>query len=550
MFINPAKSLVKGGDSNVPAVQEIASMVSRQRKIAIAVGAAIFVLAIVYGLLLTDRYESRLEILVEQTQLRRADPVVTGDANAQPIVNQQNDTSDQTLNSEMALLRSQNVLRQVVTSCGLDTKPGLYYGAIEALWKVADRMGASGALNTVAFVLPFLHRPTQEELTERAIGRLAGKLQIENIKLSDIIAISYRSSHPQEAAHVLQVLGDVYLNEHALARYPHGELQFFQKQTEQARAELVKDEQQLVKFTQAGGVANGETQLQNALRRMSDTAAAQDQVRAQISATSHRISSLEEQASHIPTRQTTVLKSSDSALLVQQLKSQLLDLEMKRTQLLTQYQPDYPLVTEVNQQIAQAKSALTDAQKAQVEEKTTDRDPAYEMVREELTRARVELAGFEAQAAVLASEYTNDDHQVRWLQQQTIQQQDLVQQEKTAEENYLLLLHKQQEAQVAEGLDKRGIFNVSVVQTASIPALPVHSAFWYLMYGALLSVLAAFGAAIGADRLDPTLRTADEVEIALHAPVLIVMPLTADGPPILDEGKILPDRIRAMLKLT
>lgn len=550
MFISPARSLGKGGDSYMSAVQEIASMVSRQRNIAIAVGAAILALAIVNGLLLTDRYESRMEILVEQTHLRRADPVATGEANAVPIVNQENDTSDETLNSEMALLRSENVLWQVVTKCGLDAKPGLYYGAIDALWKAADGMGADGAMNTIAFVLPFLRRPTREERTEKAIGRLAGKLEVENIKLSDIIAITYRSSHPQEAAHVLQVLGDVYLNEHALARYPHGELEFFQKQTEQARVELVKDEQQLVKFTQANGVANGETQLQNALRRMSDTAAAQDQLRAQISATGHRISSLEGQASHIPARQTTVLKSSDSAQLVQQLKSQLLDLEMKRTQLLTQYQSDYPLVTEVNQQIAQAQSALTDAQKAQVEEKTTDRDPAYEMVREELTRARVELAGFEAQAAVLASEYASDDHQVRWLQQQTIQQQDLAQQERTAEENYLLLLHKRQQAQVSEGLDKRGIFNVSVVQTASVPALPVHPAFWYLTYGVFLSMLAAFGAAIGVDRLDPTLRTADEVEMALHAPVLIVMPLTADGPLILDEGKVLPDRNRTLLNLT
>jgi uncharacterized protein involved in exopolysaccharide biosynthesis len=548
MFFKPVRSLGTG-DSSVPAVQEVAAMVSRQRKIALAVGAAIFFFAVIYGLLLTDRYEARMEILVEQQQLRRADPVVTGDANAQPIVNQETSTSDETLNSEIALLRSQNVLRQVVTSCGLDAQAGVYYSAVENLWWAADRLHASRVLSKVAVVIPFLRRPTEEQLIEKAMGRLAGKLEIEIIKLSDVITVSYRSSNPQQAAHVLQVLGNVYLSEHALARYPHGEVEFFQKQTEQARANLIQDEQQLVKFTQAGGVANGETQLQDALKRLSDATAAQDQVRAQISATTRRIGELQEQASSIPARQTTVLKSADSAVLLQQLKSQLLDLEMKRTQLLTQYQPEYPLVTEVNQQIAQAQTALRDAEKSQVEERTTDRDPNYELVREELTRGRVELAGLRAQAASLASEYATDDHEVRWLQQQMMQQQDLIRQEKTAEDNYLLLLHKQQEAQVSEALDKRGIFNVSVVQTASVPALPVHPASWYVMYGALLSILAAFAAAVGADRLDPTLRTPEEVEAALRAPVLVVMPLLPDGPPILDE-KVLPVPNRSILKLT
>lgn len=548
MLFNPVRSLGTG-DTSVPTLQEFAAAVSRQRKIALVVGTAIFLFAVIYGLLLTDRYEARMEILVQQSQLRRADPVVTGDANAQPVVNQESTTSDETLNSEIAILRSQNVLRQVVTNCGLDSEAGLYYGTVENLWQLADRLHAGGALSKVAVVLPFLRRPTQEELTEKAMGRLAGKLEIEIIKMSDVIAVSYRSSNPQQAAHVLQVLGESYLSEHALARYPHGELDFFKKQTEQARANLIQDEQQLVKFTQAGGVANGETQLQDALKRLSDTTAAQDQVRAQISATTRRIGELQQQADSIPTRQTTVLKSADSAILLQQLKSQLLDLEMKRTQLLTQYQPNYPLVTEVNQQITQAQAALRDAQASQVEERTTDRDPNYELVREELTRSRVELAGIRAQAASLASEYDSDDHEVRWLQQQMVQQQDLMRQEKAAEDDYLLLLHKQQQAQVSEALDKRGIFNVSIVQTASAPALPMHPAWWYPMYGALLSLLAAFASAVGADRLDPTLRTPDEVEAALRAPVLVVMPLFPNGPLTLDD-KVLPSPKRSILKLT
>jgi len=550
MSWNPARALSRP-QSSVPAVQDMLCMVDRQRQVALVVFMAIFAFAMVYGLLLSDRYEARMEILVEQQQLRRADPVMTGDPNAQPVVNQQNVTSDEILNSEIALLRSQDVLRQVVTRCGLDQKPGLWFGAIDALWNIAGHLNMTGALNSVATYLPMLQKPSREAATEKAVSRLAGKLQIEVIKLSDVISISYRSGKPQQAAAVLHALGDVYLNEHVLAHRPAGELEFFQKQTSEAHDVLASAEQKLVSFTQNGGVANGETQLQDALKRLSDTKAAEDQTQAEIAGTEYSVSALENQASKIPERETTVLKSSDSALLLQQFKSSLLDLQMKRTQLLTQYQPTYPLVVEVDQQIAQAKAALADAQKSQVQEKTTDRDPNYEQVQENLTRSRVDLAGLRARAMSLAGEYAADEKQVRWLEQQGMSQQDLLRQAKAAEDNYLLLLHKAQEARISEALDKRRIFNVSIVQTASAPALPVHPAWWYVMYGGLLSVLIAFAAAAGADRMDPTLRTSDEVEGILHTPVLVVLPLAPAVPNLIENSRSLSSRAnRPFLKLT
>lgn len=548
MSWNTTTAIVRA-ENNLPAAHEIGAMIVRQRHIGVLVGATLFVFAVVYGLLLTDRYEARMEILVAQSQLRRADPVVTGEANAQPIVSSQSDTSDETLNSEIALLRSENVLRQVVKQSGLDRPTGLYYGTLDGMWGAAGKLHLSGVLRAAAVMLPFLRQPTEEQLTEKAVNRLAGKLQIEIVKLSDVIAISYRSSSPQQAAKVLRVLGNVYLNEHALAHYPAGELQFFQAQTEEAHAALTKSEQALVSFTQAHGVANGDTQLQDALKRLSDTKAAQDQTQAEIAATTQRIGALRHEATAIPQRQTTVLRSSDSAILLQQLKSQLLDLQLKRTQLLTQYQPTYPLVTEVDKQIAQAQAALADANRSQVEEKTTDRDPDYELVREEMTRARADLAGLQAQSATQGAELAADDREARWLEQQSVTQQALMRQKQAAEYNYLLLLHKEEAARVDQGLDRQRIFNVSIVQSPSVPALPVHSAWWYLIYGGLLGIFAGAGAALGADRLDPTLRTADEVESELRLPVLAVMPLSAEGQELRGAPMFLPRQLRNIWKL-
>lgn len=173
-----------------------------------------------------------------------------------------------------------------------------------------------------------------------------------------------------------------------------------------------------------------------------------------------------------------------------------------------------------------------------MQEKTTDRDPNFEQVREDLTRSRTELANLEARAGSLAIEDAVYQNEARRLQQQGVSQGDLLRTAKAAEDNYLLLLHKQEEARISDELDRRRIFNVSIVEAASVPALPVHSAFWYLTRGAMLGLLFAFAAAAGADKLDPTLRTPDEVELALHTPVLAMLTLPAKASPyVIDDGR-------------
>jgi uncharacterized protein involved in exopolysaccharide biosynthesis len=505
MLLNTARILDRP-PSSVPTAQQFVTVLSRQRRLAIAAFAVTFGAVIVFGLLLSERYEARMEILVEQ--LRRGAPVLTGGSDTPAVVNDKS-TTEETLNSEIALLRSQDAMKEVVVACGLDSK--------ESRW---DSMR-----NRAAGFLPFLHQPTQGERTANAIQRLTSKLRIEVLKMSNIIVISYRSNDRQLAARVLNTLGDVYLEEHARAHRPAGELEFFQKETGEARAQMEDAEQNLVRFTRTAGVASGQTELNDALRRLSDVQAQQGEIQTAIAGTERRIGTLTEQTHVIPERQTTLLRTSDSAILQQQLKSSLLNLEMRRTELLTKFQQNYPLVVEVEKQIVQARTALADAEAAPIQEKTTDRDLTYEMVREDLARSSTELATLHARASSLDQQAAEYRARVGWLQKQSVAQGDLIRITQAAENNYMLLLHKQEEARISDELDSRRIFNVSIVQRASVPELPVHAASWYLMYGAMLGMIFSFATAAGADRLDPTFRTLDELELVLQVPVLAALPL-------------------------
>jgi uncharacterized protein involved in exopolysaccharide biosynthesis len=526
-----AARILESGACDAPAVDGFLQMLWRQRRVAAISFVMILLAAIVFGLFLADRYEARTEILVEQTQLRRAEPVMSGGADAQPIVNQQS-SGDQELNSEIALLNSQDVLRQVVAACKLDSRLGMVDSTIDNAWKTADYLHLDGALQIASRMLPLLRRPSEEEKIAKAVDRLANELNISVIKLSNVIAISYRSSDRQLAASVLRALDDAYLKQHALAHHPPGELAFFQQETEQARASLNDAEGKLVQFTQAGGVASAQIELEDAEKRLSDAEASQNELRTSIAGTERRLAVLESQANEISPRQTTQLKSADNGLLLGQLQSSLLDLEIKRTGLLTKFQPTYPLVREVDRQIEQTKAALTDAQKGQVEEKTTDRDPNYEQVREELTRSHSELANLIGRSMLLSRQQKANQEEVRRLEAQGVAQGDLTRNAKAAEDNYLLLLHKQEEARISDELDQQRLFNVSVVEAASVPTLPVHSAVWYLLRCTFLALLCALASAAGADRLDPMLRTQAELESILGVPVLASLELpTRQLPP-------------------
>jgi uncharacterized protein involved in exopolysaccharide biosynthesis len=522
--------------SNTPVLYDIGAVVSRQRKLAGVAFAVAFIAFLLFGLLFSDRYEARMEIMVNESQLLRAEPVLTGQPNAQPIVDQQGANGDQTLNSEIALLQSQNVLQEVVETCGLNTTPGTLDRMLLAVWSMADASHSADILGAVAKGLPFLSRPTPQEMTAKGVQRLSEKLRIEVLKMSNVISVTYTSNDQHLAAKVLNTLGNVYLKEHALAHYPPGELKFFEQQTSEAGTAMEQAEAKLTAFTQSSDVASGQIQLENALRRLSDDTSGLEAARASIAAVKQRIQSLRTQATQIPERQLTQLKTSESDVLLQNLRQSLLNLETKQTALLTQYQPTYPLVIEVKKQIAQTRAALSDAENSQLQAKTTDRDPNYEMVREDLTRSQSDLAALTARAFALNRQIVAETGAVDTLQKESMIQQGLMRNAKAAEDNYLMLLEKEQEARISEALDREGVFNVSIVQPAVVPQLPIHSAIWYVLCGALLSILCAFATAIGAERLDPKVRSLDELEAMLCAPVLAVLtlPFTALPPRIVN----------------
>ena len=491
------------GAMRSPTARDVLALIFRHRTLIGASFLAIFLGVVIGTWMLPMQYQASMKILVKR---ERVDPVVTPVSNVQAAAG---DVSLEDLNTEVELLKSRDLLEKVVVSCGLDTiKDDSFLNRILSYCGIGER-SSSG---------PGTRIP-------RAVGALANNLTVEPITRSKMIDIRYQGGEPQLAAKVLQTLASLYLEKHLAVHRPPGALDFFSKQADQYRRELAAAEQQMAEFRRTEGVVSVEIEKDLTLRKLSDFEAQLRESQAAEAAVGQRIKSLEAQVAATPARVTTEVRTSDNPYLLQQLKSTLLNLGLKRTELLTKYEPGYRTVQEVDTQIAQTQEALRQAEQSALRDEVTGLDKTRQWLDEELARARSESATVKARSIEIAKSLGAYRDSARQINRREVQHADLARTVKTAEENYLLYQHKQEEARISDELDRRRIVNVSIAEAATVPAQS-SSPNWRLslVAGGILALLGSFGLAFMVDRLDPCFRTPDEVQDFLGVPVIASLP--------------------------
>ncbi len=481
----------------IPTLRDLAMVLFRQRKVFVCVSGAVLLAAVLYAFAGTT-YQANMKVLVRRG---RADAPVTAEENA-PLDLTRTAITEEELNSEVELLRDDEVLRRVVEETGVGGRDWLHF----------LRRGEGKA-----------------ERDERAARRLAKKLQVEPVKKTNLIAISYASDDPRVAAKVLQSVANAYLEKHMEVHRPAGQFRFFDQQRGESRLQLEEAKGKLIEFTARHGVVEAAQQRDLALQKLSEVDANFRQTRIDLAETEQRVKELSDQITKLPERTTTQVRISDNPELLKALKSSLLDLQLKRTQLLTKFEPSHRLVQEVDQQIAQAEATIAAENALPLRDETTDKNAHYEWAKAELQHAQVQLKALQAREAATAAQEAAYQATARQLGDDAVTQDDLLSAEKAAEESYLLYVKKQEEARMDDALDELGIVNVAIAERPVAPALPVWSAWTVLVIGLAAAGAAGTGAAFVADYVDPAFRTPDDVLVYLDSPVLASLPRRARG---------------------
>jgi uncharacterized protein involved in exopolysaccharide biosynthesis len=479
-----------------PTLRDLFGILFRQRRVAVISFVLVLLGVFVYGLI-TPAYQAKMEVLVRRG---RVDPVVTpAPTSTSPFERQE--VSEEELNSEVELLRDDEILRTVVRDTAL--------GADEHGW------------------LRFWEQDDPEVKTARAVRKLGRQLNVEPVRKTTLIAVTYKSSNPGKAARVLQSLAKAYLERQQQVHRPSGEFSFFDQQMEQSQQTLEQAELRMMDFAHHEGVVSAELERDLALQKLSEADGSNHQTQVQIAEAERRVRMLEAKLQSTPERTVTQIRTADNAQLLEKMKSRLLELLLKRTELLTRFQPSYKLVLEMDGQIAETQATIAAENLEPVKDETTDQDTTHEWVRTELAKAQVELSGLQARAqanGIVLSAY----HQTaQRLGDHAILQEQLRRNLKAAEEKYLLYANKREEARIGDALDHGGILNVTIAEQPVAPVLPTRSRTSLALVGLLLASSVSTGLAFAADSLDPAFRTPDELTAYLDTPVLASLPQQA-----------------------
>jgi succinoglycan biosynthesis transport protein ExoP len=486
-----------------PAVMTLRDMLAplfRHRRIVIASFCCVFIAATLVAWIWAARYYvAKMQVMVEQD---RSDPAVTPGQNA--AVANKGITEDE-LSSEIALLQGPDILRSVAVTCGLGAKPSF-----------SD------------VFLPSDPQRRQAIKTEGAAMGLARAITVEQEKTSDVINVKYgKTGDPETPACVLQTLGKLYLEKHLQLQRPAGSADFFAQETEKYKQALADSEAKLSQFSRTEGVAAPEILRTDMAGQVATSEAALYTAQQAIAADTKRIENIKEQLKTTPARSSTAESSVAANILMENLQATLLAAQVKHSQLLMKYDPSYPLVKEADQEIAQTQEAITNAEKAKYVNQTTDRDPTFELLREDEAKTEADLASEKATAGALVNTIKGMRAQTVELDQDAVKESALVRDAKADEGNYLLYLNKREQERTSDALDLKRIANVAIAVPAVVPVMPAHSPLLIMFLGLVMAVFVAIGVAFVAEHLDPSFRTPEEVTDTLNMPVLATMPKRA-----------------------
>ncbi len=385
---------------------------------------------------LPKEYQSEAKFLVRTA---RQELVVGPGAAQSPSF--RGDMSEEILNTEVELLRSRDILAHVVTALDLG-RPYVESGR------------------------------TPDIASELALRDLSRALVSGTIRKTNIVQVSYLSKDPEMAANVVQQVTDAYLAAHLAVHSSPGTYELFKTQAESAATELRRAEEALAAMGRSANLMNLDTQKKDALERINQITTQLDSLSAEMREQSTRAKMAEVHMGSVPKRVQTQLRNVPNQYSVERLHTLLVELNNKRTEALTKFRADDRLVVEIDQQMKDTTQALEHAQGLSANEESTDVNPAWQALESERIMARLALSGLESKTEQLRKELAEHQQTALQFTEAGPEYEALVRDVAEARSNHEMYVKKEEEARIAEVLDRQRISNVVLAQAPVVSYVP------------------------------------------------------------------------------
>jgi uncharacterized protein involved in exopolysaccharide biosynthesis len=455
-------------------------------------------------LLARPTYQAVAQVLVK---IGRENIYVPETGSSNPVVSI---NREEQINSEIEILKSPSLVKEVVESVG----PTVIYPQLAAQ-KPGILASMLSAAKDQEAALP----------VEKAMLTLQKQLDVQGIKKSNIIEVSFKHHDPQMAAFVVNTLARRYLNRHVeVYKTPHS-YEFFQQQSELLKKKLTAAEDRLKELKERYNITMLADQQKILFQRAQDIRMALNQSRSEKAEVENRIQLLGRQLAELPKTIAQGEEIDNNPYIINTLEARLVELQLKEKDLLAKYTEDSRLVKNVREEIGVVKMKLAAQEGKRYGKTRSGVNPTYQNLHEELLRNQADLKALTAKIESQQQQLEAYRKELGDLNKIEVTHDQLQQEVEVDRQNYRLYLTKFEESRISDAMDSEKITSVSLVEPAQVPLKPVSpKVLLNLVLGVFLGALGGLGLAFFLHYLDDGLENVEDVEDALDVPVLFCIP--------------------------
>jgi polysaccharide biosynthesis transport protein len=474
----------------VPGLVEYARVIQKRRATILTIAFVVFSIGLFATLKEKPIYRAR--VLVE---IQKENP----DIPSLQELFQLESISDAYLETQYRILKSENLARRVISDLKLDqlaefNQPPHWWAhyAQAASMQPAVAAGENAA--------------PESTIDNEILKKFQDRLDVEPLKRSRLVEVSFESNDRTLAAQVVNTLASTYIQQNLESRWQASQKasEWLSQQLMGMKSKLEKSEDDLQQYARDNGLLFLETD-----KGTSENIVTQRLRQLQEELTKSQADRYEKQSLYLLVQQGdfSSLPGIFNNKLMQDLTEKLAELERERSRLSSIFNPDYPQVKEIQNQIDEAQSTLS-----------AERERAAKAITNDY-RASVERENMLQQA------FKDQQHDADLIAEKSVQYNILKRETDTNKQLYVGLLEKLKETGVSTSMKAA---NIRVIDPAYPPKKPDSPRIpLNLSLAMLLGLSMGIGAAFLQEHLDNSFKTAGEIERFLQLPALASVPAVA-----------------------
>jgi polysaccharide biosynthesis transport protein len=471
----------------VPGLVEYARVIQKRRATILTIAFIVFSIGLFATLKEKPVYRAR--VLVE---IQKENP----DIPSLQELFQLESISDTYLETQYRILKSENLARRVISDLKLDqlaefNQPPHWWA------RRSQEASLQPALTTPENSSP------ESTIDNEVLKKFQDRLDVEPLKRSRLVEVSFESNDRNLAAQVVNTLASTYIQQNLESRWQASQKasEWLSQQLMGMKSKLEKSEDDLQQYARDNGLLFLETD-----KGTSENIVTQRLRQLQEELTKAQADRFEKQSLYLLVQQGdfSSLPGIFNNKLMQDLTEKSAELQRERSRLSSIFNPDYPQVKEIQNQIDEAQSDLS-----------AERERAAKAITNDY-RAAVEREN------MLQEAFKDQQHDADLIAEKSVQYNILKREADTNKQLYVGLLEKLKETGVSTSMKAA---NIRVIDPAYPPKKPDSPRVpLNLSLAMLLGLSLGIGAAFLQEHLDNSFKTAGEIERFLQLPALASVP--------------------------